>query len=136
MASRDLNSVISPAHMISPKPITSNTTVVGAIFSTAFFQSADFIMYTGVNQVDGFYQMKLIHGDDPALSDGVDVELEFLIGELPGTSFPDFVGRVGYVGHKKFIRADIVSSAVTSGTECAGVLLIFNHPNHAPTQSF
>ena len=133
MASRDLHTLIKTFIVVPAQAITSNTTIVGAIFPTALFEAVEFIFSIGKDVADGLYSMTLTHGDESNLSDGVPVPAEFLIGDLPANIFLDSeIENVGYNGHKTFLRADVVSTNVTAGASQVGINIILDGSRRLP----
>ncbi len=125
----DLSTQIEKVIGVPIQNIGSNTTTVGGIVDTALFESLVAVIELGT-LTDGDFALKLEHGDESNLSDAVDVPAEDLVGALPSLDASDTVGQVGYVGKKRFVRASIVSTNVTTGSDAA-VGLIKGNPRHA-----
>ena len=91
----------------------------------------EFVLRTSA-WTDGTYTLKLTAGDQANLSDGVVVDLTGLIGSLPALGAANKTGRVGYRGHNRYVRADVVSTGVTSGSHVSAIALL-GHPQLGPT---
>lgn len=107
--------------------IGSNTTTVGEIFDSANFDMGIYFAMIIGDFTDGVYTLKLEHGDDSGLSDAADVPSNMLVyGTLPVLSAAIVAGagipREGIHSTKRYVRASIVSTGVTTGA--AGTLLI------------
>ena len=112
-------------------PITavgSNTTTVGAIFDTADYDLGIYFAIMVDGRTDGTYTLKIEDGDDPSLSDAADVAANQLVyGTLPALSADTASGamlpREGVHSTKRFVRASIVSTAVTTGANVAAFIV-------------
>jgi hypothetical protein len=82
--------------------------------------------------VDGTFTLLLEDGDDAALADAATVDSDFVVGTLPALSASDSAGSAGYVGKKRYVRASLVSTVVTSGGT-VGVVAIKGHAASQPT---
>jgi hypothetical protein len=106
--------------------ITTNTTTAGAILDTAQFEMGITYFMGCPARTDGTYKLLLEWGDNSALSDAVAVPAANLLvttGANPVTtgitaataSGGEFL-KVGVIcGDKRYIRASVVSTGVTSG---------------------
>jgi len=96
--------------------ILSNTTTFGDILDTEGFLSVNLI--TSMTFIAaGTFQMGLDESDDPTFTAFNTVDSEFIIGTLPSftTANANAVTRVGYVGKKRFIRINFVSTGGAVG---------------------
>ena len=108
--------------------ITTNTTTVGAIFDTSNFDLGIYFALQLIAWTDGAYALKIEDGDDSGLSDAADVAAAQLVyGTLPSLGAAVAEGamlpREGVHSTKRYIRASIVSTGVTSGA-FAQVLIV------------
>lgn len=100
--------------------IVSNTTTVGAIFDTADYDCGVYFAIAATTWVDGAYALKIEDGDDSGLSDAADVATDQLVYKtLPsiGAAIADGAPyeREGVIGTKRYVRASVVSTGVTTG---------------------
>lgn len=108
--------------------IGSDTTTVGAIFDTRNFDLGIYFALQVTNRTDGTFTLLLEDGDDAALADAAAVPTAQLVyGTLPALSADVAEGamlpREGVHSTKRYIRASIVSTVVTTGAD-AQVLII------------
>lgn len=116
--------------------ISSNTTTAGEIFDTADYDEGISFAMACSNYTDGTYTLKIEHGDDPGLSDAADVDSSMLIyGTLPtitaATADGDALPREGVHSTKRYVRASVVSTGVTTGATIQ--VLIVKHGEYLPT---
>lgn len=133
MAQFDIHNELYPTIARNTAAINSNTTSTGTnIIDTQGYGALEFIQTVGA-RTDGTFTLALVHGDDPALSDGVAVTDADLLGTLAGTAInaANTVKRVGYRGDKRYVRADVVSTSVSSGAT-VGVLAVRGRANVRP----
>lgn len=134
MASKDFNSIIQVLVAFPQQPIQVDTTTVGLVMGTAFFESIELIVQGGV-VINGEFQLLIEDGNDPSLSDAAPVAPEFLIGDPNALiTATDEIISLGYVGHKQFVRPSIISVAiqVAGGIEAIGVVLVSDGARHFP----
>lgn len=115
--------------------ITTNTNTDGAIIDTAHYESLEFYLASGTI-TDGVYTAQLFHGNDPALSDGVQLTGEEVLGSAVFSLAADSnkTRRIGYVGKKRYVRLRIVSTGVTTGGT-VGAIAVLGTPHHAPAEA-
>ena len=113
--------------------IATNTTTNGAIIDTQGFNALEFFLQVGA-RTDGSYTIQLQHGDDPALADAAAVDSAKVLGgaALTPIAAAQNVRRVGYVGNKRYVRAQVVSTGASTGAT-VGVLALLGRPNLRPT---
>lgn len=116
--------------------ITTNTTTAGAIFDTRNFDLGIYFAMQVIAWTDGTYTLKIEHGDDAALADAADVPAASLVyGTLPALSAATAEGamlpREGIHSTKRYVRASIVSTGVTSGATVQ--VLIVKDGEYLPT---
>lgn len=136
---RDLCNNIMPKRGISPVvAATGNTAIVSQIVDTAGYESATFIILTGVNtDADATFAVLLEDGDDSGLSDNATVVAPNIIGTAALASFTfaddNKVFKVGYAGSKRYARVTITPTGNDSGNEYIAGVWILGHPHNAPT---
>lgn len=131
---RDLHNDVLQLVAFNTTVISTDTTTNGNIIDSAGFYSLEFVLLAGT-LTTGTYTPVVEHGDDPALSDAAVVPTDFLLGTLADATFAvtddDAAKRIGYVGHKRYIRLSITSASSAAGTMSA--IAIEGDPRHAPT---
>ncbi len=123
---------------VPAQTITANGTVSGpAIIDTKLFESLTVSLIVSTHGGTGTHTLLLEAGDDPALSDAVDV----LVTDVPKTLIGEYKGllgvginRIGYIGKKRFVRAKIITTLASSLTGIKGVVAIQTNPQNAPTK--
>lgn len=119
MAKKDFYSKGKPVVALAPKVISSNTTTAGLAIDTAGFESVTFYPMTGV-LTDGDYTI-LIEESDVSGSGYTAVADADLLGLEANSSFTDDtddaqIGKIGYIGDKRYVKASVVSANVTTGS--------------------
>jgi hypothetical protein len=134
MSSIDLHSQIFCYNALSNATIATNTTTVGAIIDTAGYESCEFIIKSGT-RTDGTYTPLIQDGDDSGLSDAAAVSDTFLVGTEAAAAITasNALGRIGYVGKKRYVRLSIVSTSVTSGCTAFGAVAVLGNARTQPT---
>lgn len=133
MASQDLHTDILQVVARNLQVISLNTTNQGNIIDTQFFEALEFIVFSGTI-TEGTFTIQLQEGDDPALADAVTVPAAFVLGSITfNNTLSNSVRRIGYVGKKRYVRLNIISSGMTGGTALLGAIAIKGYPRHAPT---
>jgi hypothetical protein len=124
MATKDLKNNISDSIGVNIQAISSNTTTAGSIIDTSGFESVTFIQAIGA-YTDGTYTLLIEDGDDSGLSDAAAVADDFLIGTEAATdlSAANSSSMIGYNGKKRYVRASIVSTSVTTGATAGCVVV-------------
>lgn len=158
MAQRDIHNIVKTSSAVNSASITSSTTTTGNIIDTQGYEGVEFILQAGA-MTDGTYTPSIVAGDNSALTDGVVVPVQYLIGttnvidtladQRPDYGSPivaaiadaTFTGstdsnktkRIGTVTPYRYVRLDIVSTAVTTGGRLAAIgLLGWAHVNPTP----
>ena len=108
--------------------IVSNTTTVGAIFDTRNYDLGIYFALQLIAWTDGAFALLIEHGDDGALGDAAEVDAAMLVyGTLPSLGAAIAEGAElpaeGVHSTKRYVRASIVSTGVTSGA-FAQVLIV------------
>lgn len=138
MASKDLHSITKKISANEFKRIETNSTFEGDIIDASFFTSFEFIMISGLVTVAfSTYTMILQHSDTNQGGDFVNVPDEQILGD-PALAFITSPGQIavslGYIGDKRFLRANIVSVGTGSGegSDAIGIVLVADHALHVP----
>jgi len=115
MADRDMANNIGAEEVLAVTAITTNTTTAASIHSSVGFEALTYLINL-TDVTDGDYVIRIVEGDDPGLSDGVDADATRILLTTSFDSTNDTqMLRTGYVGHKKFTRLEIDSTSVTTG---------------------
>lgn len=101
--------------------ITSDTTTTGAIIDASQYECLTAAMACTV-RTDGTYTLKLEHGDAANLSDAETIAVDsgmLIYNHLPHQSAAmtdgDNCPKEGVISIKRYVRASIVSTSVTTG---------------------
>ena len=155
MPQLDLHNIVKNSQALNIQSITTNTTTVGNIVDTNGYEGCEFVFDSGVLDATTVFTPLIEYGDMPDLSDATPVPLQWLIGTinvvepLPsyGTPISDPIGdvtfngvadsnkpkRIGYVGHKRYVRVSEVTTLATTGGIIGCVCLLgFAHMVSTP----
>jgi hypothetical protein len=126
---RDLHSNISA--VASLVPAVHAATLKGTAIDLLGFNGAELIVSTGAIAGAGLYVMSFEESDTTTDGDFADVAAGDLIGTaLPASLEASTVYKLGYVGHKRYVRAVITK---TSGTSiAAGAVIVQGYPRLRP----
>jgi hypothetical protein len=136
---RDLMNNIHPVPLIAPIAArTDDTAIVSAIIDTLGYGSCTLVLVTGTNtDADATFAVLVEDGDAANLSDHAAVDDSELLGTkvLAGFTFADAVEcrKVGYIGHKRYVRMTVTPSGNDSGNIFLAGVAILGHPRIAPT---
>jgi hypothetical protein len=138
MASKDLFSNIRPFVALDIATISTDTTTEGNIIDTQGYEGVVVGLITGT-VTDGDYAIQLTDGDDSALSDEAVVTDANLLGTEALASFTadtddDKISKLGYIGIKRYIRVEIVSTNTSSGA-VIGAWGILGNARSAPDRT-
>ena len=117
---RDLAHNIGVVAAVAPAVLTATNT--SAALDMIGFQSAAVIVNTGAVVSAGNFTAKLQESDTETAGDFTDVAAEHLVGEFPDSLAADSVVKVGYIGHKRYLRTILTKNSGTS--IAAGVVLV------------
>lgn len=114
---------------VEPQIVSGSTTTAGAIIDTVGYSKGVYFGMQVNAWTDGTYTLKLEHGDDAALSDTEVVPTKNLVyGTLPAVAAAIAEGgayaREGVFGTKRYVRASVVSTDVTTGATVAVVAIL------------
>lgn len=112
--------------------ISSNTTTNGTIIDTQGFGGLTYLLNVGA-RTDGTYTPAIQHGDDPALSDAATPAADDLVGTTAAAAIntANTVKKIGYVGNKRYVRLNVVSTSVTTGAT-VGATAVLGRPEIGP----
>ncbi|WP_222337561.1 hypothetical protein [Rhizobium leguminosarum] len=112
--------------------ISTSTTTAGAIIDTQGYNSLTAVLNVGA-RTDGTYTLSVEHGDAANLSDTSTPDATDLVGTTAGSAVAAAQSqkKLGYVGNKRYVRFNIVSTGVTSGAT-AGAVAILGRPSVGP----
>lgn len=132
---RDLMNHVHPVRAISPVSVADTTAQVSQIIDMKGWQSLTFLIATGsIADADATFTVQVDHGDDSGLSDAAAVPDELLLGTeaLAGFQFDDDneTRKIGYVGHKRYVRLTITPVGNASAALLAAIALL-GHPTVA-----
>ena len=125
---RDLASNIGTVPAIAPAVLAATTT--GDAVDLQGFGSAALIVATGAIVSAGDFTAKLQESDTTTSEDFSDVAAGDLVGALPASLAAASVAKVGYVGHKRYVRPVITKNGGTS--IAAAAVVIKGEPAEAP----
>jgi len=130
MSSYDIHTKISEVESLELTAIEANETTLGTEIDTAGFESCEFIVSV-MAYYDGTYAFSLEDSDTSGSGyAAVDSELVFLKDASLGAAG---ITRLGYVGHKRYVKLSIVSTGIsTQGATLYGVAVLGN-PKYAAT---
>jgi len=116
MAKFDITTGLNAAVALNQTAINSNTTTSGNVIDMLGYEGLSFYV-SSATLTDGAYQVNVQHGDASNLSDAADVAAADLINAEPAfvATEDNTVKEVGYVGDKRYVRVQIVSTGVTTG---------------------
>ena len=101
--------------------ITSDTTTAGAIFDTADFELGLMFLVGAHTYTDGTYTLLLEESSDSGMAGATTISGDQLIGTLPVVSAATASGAafdtVGVISNLRYVRASIVSTATTTGSD-------------------
>lgn len=135
MASQDIHNNILQAIALNGQTIATDTTTVGNIIDTQYFEALEFIVQVNARSA-GTVTPLIEDGDNSALSDAAPVSDQFLIPSInaeanAAISTANTASRVGYVGKKRYARLSLVSTGTAN--LYASALAVKGHPHTAPT---
>lgn len=136
---RDLHNILHLVPLIAPIAArTDNTAIVSAIIDRKGYESLELAIVTGTNtDANATFAVLVEDGDDSGLSDNAAVDDTELLGTeaLAGFTFADDVEcrKIGYVGHKRYVRVTVTPSGNDSGNIFLAGIAILGNPNLGPT---
>lgn len=125
---RDLVSNIGVAQVVAPAVLAATTT--SDPIDLAGFDSAAIVINTGAIAGSGDFTAKLQESDTTTSGDFTDVVAGDLLGSFPASLAAADVLKVGYRGHKRYLRAVLTKNSGTS--IAAGVVIVKGHARDRP----
>ncbi|MGR3494080.1 hypothetical protein [Citreimonas sp.] len=125
---RDIASNIGPVQAVAPQVLSATNT--SAAIDLLGFNSAALVINTGAIVSAGDFTAKLQESDTTTAGDFTDVAAAHLVGEFPASLAADSVVKVGYIGHKRYVRTVITKNGGTS--IAAGAVIVKGNPANAP----
>lgn len=137
MANRDGSNSKKVLWAKVPTAISSNTTTASNIIDTQGFDKVTFVL-TSTAYTDGTYTPAVSESDDSGMSGEnavADADLTKLESaaaiSAATTQAVDASAKIGYVGSKRYLTCDIVSTGTSSGAT-VGVMAILENGNNQP----
>lgn len=125
---RSIEPNIGAVQVVAPAVLSATNT--SAAIDLKGFNSACLVINTGAIVSAGDFTAKLQESDTTTSGDFTDVAAEHMTGEFPASLAADSVVKVGYIGHKRYLRSVITKNGGTS--IAAGAVLVKGHPGEAP----
>lgn len=97
---------------MATKDLQSTKRVLVVTSGTTIINTDDFEALTFIFQTQDTTSIAFVHGDDSALSDGVAVPAQFIVGETAFTAAG--AAAVGYVGKKRYVKATITNAVANT----------------------
>lgn len=125
---RSIEPNIGVTPVIAPAVFTGNNT--SDAIDLLGFESACLAVQTGAIDGSGSFSVKLQESDETAGGSFTDVGEEHLTGSVAAPLEAGTTYRLGYIGHRRYVRTVLTRA---SGTSLAlGAVLIKGHPHDAP----
>ena len=116
MAMYDIHNHLNEVLALDPQVIATDTTTNGNSIdmngSAGDFEALEFVMTVGL-YTDGDYNLALEESDDNSIWAAVDAAN--VVGTATVVSADNTVTSLGYVGKKRYARANVVSASTTTG---------------------
>lgn len=131
----DLHHNIDVRTVLAPATIGSSTTTAGAIIDTQGYYALEFLFAIGT-RTDGTFTPLIEESDNSDMSSSNAVDDQDLLGTEAGAAITTTNGRsrIGYrIGNKRYVRASLVSSGVTSGATLVRADAILATAQNNPT---
>jgi hypothetical protein len=128
---RDLHNHVEVRRAISPVSVADNTAQVSQIIDRQGFESLEFAIATGsIADADATFAVKIEDGDNASLTDAAEVDDTELLGTEAGAGFgaddDDKTRKIGYIGHKRYVRLTITPTGNASAALLAAVAILGN----------
>lgn len=112
---------------LAPQAITSNTEVDGASVDRTGWEAVTFSYQVG-SYSDGDFTITIQHADDDGAGSPdtwADVADADLLGTEAGAALSAAgIGRIGYIGGKKWVRIQVAGASVTSGASVSATAIL------------
>jgi hypothetical protein len=112
MAKVDKASTIKVSNALNTATISTNATTAGVAIDMSGYESLTLVFEVGA-RTDGTYTPLVTESDDNITY--TTVPSTFLIGALTAITAANTNVKVGYVGKSQYVKASVVSTAVTTG---------------------
>lgn len=138
---RDTYHNLQTVRAISPVNSTSNTAIVSEIIDRQGFESLLFVLAIGAIAItEASFAVLVEHGNNAALTDAEAVPDAFLLGSETAAGFTgaddNATRKIGYVGHKRYIRLTITPSGNTGAEPAPSALIaavaVLGNAHNAP----
>ncbi len=125
---RDIAPNLGIIQAVAPQVLAATDT--SAAIDLIGFNSAALVINTGAIAGAGDFTATLQESDTTTPGEFADVDAAHLVGTFPSSLEADSVVKVGYIGHKRYVRTVLTKN---SGTSIAvGALIVKGHPADAP----
>lgn len=134
MAMKDLHNNIYTSIAVNTATVSTDTTTTGNEIDMQGFESIEFVMAMGT-LTDGDFALQITESDTSG-SNFTAVDDADLLGTEPAftTNTDDNkIGRVGYIGGKRYLKATVVSTNTATNGGTFTVIAIRSNAYDAPT---
>jgi hypothetical protein len=125
---RDLYSNIGAVQALAPAVKTAAGD--GAAIDLKGYNSVAFVVNTGAVAGDGDFGVKVQHSDTSTPGDFTDAPADQVDTNAPATLAANSAYRLGYRGHKRYVRIALTKEGGTS--VAAGAVAVLGNPADAP----
>lgn len=142
-ANNDFHNTMKATRVIGPVAIGANGTITGKILDRRGYGAVEFVTSYGAVATTGTIATVVIFEGDVTgtMTSVADADLlgtEALASRLAGATTSgtgaNVAKRVGYIGNKRYVRADIVKTGTTS-VGCVSVNAILMNPSLMPVSN-
>jgi hypothetical protein len=119
---RDLHNPTSAVNALSAATIATNTNTDGPTVDLQGFDSCEFIARTGA-WTDGAYALQVLESDSSG-SGFAQAPAASVLGGSPSLGAANTLGRLGYIGTKRYVRLRVVSTGTTTGASLSAVAVL------------
>lgn len=109
---RDIVHNLKIVQAIAPAVLAATAT--GAAIDLKGVESIAFVINSGAIVGAGDFEAKIQESDTTTAGDFADVPAAYVLGELPETLAADSVAKVGYRGHRRYVRLVLTKNGGTS----------------------
>lgn len=131
MSQLDLVDNVLAKHSIDPQALGSSATVTGAAVDLFGYDSAAVLFSAGA-WTDGTHTITIEESDSSGSGFATATALQGSIINITGSGQQNAVQQVGYIGSKRYIRAKVVSTGVTTGLAGFAALVLKGSPKVYP----
>lgn len=119
----DLHHQVNVEKALEIQLINTDTTTAGEVIDTLGYNGIEFAMQSG-DIADGTYTPRMVHDDQLSMATATEVPAAFRVGTYDGVTFntanTNLSRRIGYVGKKRFVRLDFISTSTSTGGTLGG----------------